>query len=291
MHHFTISDIEQLTGIKAHTIRVWEQRYSICTGKRKESGHRFYDDEDLKKILRLAYLYHNGVKISALAEMKEDELSSVALSLSPQGQFDVFINQLLEVTQTFDQYNFEKLLHMIILHLGFEKTILEVVYPYLERIGLLWLTDNAIPAQEHFASNLIQKKLIVAIDGLDAPPPGAKRIILLFTPPGEAHELPLLFMHYLMKKNGNRVIYLGKEVPVEVIEAFTRRFEVTHLYFHLITHLQETDPAGYIRSLVTAFPAIKITGSGPALAKMDDQPAGFSLLSSMSAMLKFAKAS
>src|SRR5690606_38297146 len=117
----------------------------------------------------------------------------------------VYVNQLVEAMIDFDQVRFEKIFHNTLLRMGFEQAMLKVIYPYLEKVGLLWLADCVIPAQEHFASNIIRKKLMVAIDGLDMPPEDGEKF-LLFLPEGEFHEIPLLFAQYLMKKHGCAVV-------------------------------------------------------------------------------------
>src|SRR5260221_12743693 len=165
MNAFTIRDIENLCGIKAHTLRIWEQRYQLLCPKRKAGTHRIYDNNDLKCLLRIAFLYHHGHKISAIARMDDKERCQLTLALGRSSDsYEIFINQLTEASIDFDQDMFDRILHNVILHMGFEKAITRVVYPFLDRIGLLWLTGNVIPAQEHFASALIAKKMLVAIN-------------------------------------------------------------------------------------------------------------------------------
>jgi len=266
MNAFTIRDIENMCGIKAHTLRIWEQRYQVLCPRRKAGNHRVYDSNDLKCMLRIAFLYHHGHKISTIARLDAKELDQLILSLTRGGDTsEIFINQLTEASIDFDQDMFDKILHNVILHMGFEKAIHKVIYPFLEKIGLLWLTGNVVPAQEHFASNLITKKIHVAINGLEAPPlsGGAEqRIVLLFTPKGELHELPLLFMHYLLKKNGIPTVYFGSDVGLEELQQYSAQRPVTHLYFHLVTHLLRSEPAGYMRKLISLFPDQQIVVSG-----------------------------
>jgi DNA-binding transcriptional MerR regulator len=280
MNTFSIRDIENLCGIKAHTLRVWEQRYQIVCPKRKAGNHRLYDNDDLKYLLRIAYLYHNGHKISALAKLDETALCELALRL-PQvgGTNEIFINQLMEASMDFDQELFDRILHNIILHMGFEKAIAQVVYPFLKKIGLLWLTGNVIPAQEHFASELITKKLEVAIHGLESPMPASSgeplaggplvggplpggKNVLLYTPSGEFHEIPLLYMRYLMKKNGIPTVYFGKNICMEELRYYCGHRTVTHLYLHLVTNILRCEPDLYLQKLTELFPDQQIVISG-----------------------------
>ncbi len=293
MNDFTIRDIENLCGIKAHTLRIWEQRYQLLCPKRKAGNHRIYDNNDLKCLLRIAFLYHNGHKISTIARLNEKEICRLTLSLARGGDSpEIFINQLTEASLDMDQELFDRILHNINLHMGFERTITRVVYPFLEKIGLLWLTGNVIPAQEHFASALIAKKLHVAINGLDDPPPSKiipQKIVLLYTPRGEFHELPLLFMRYLIKKNGTHTVYFGKDTDLEELEYYCRLKPVTHLYFHLVTHLICCQPEEYIRKLAGLFPDKQIVVSGWLGAALNEVPSRVRILKNLEEMQAFAK--
>src|SRR5215831_4648490 len=263
MNLFSIKDIENLTGIKAHTLRIWEQRYNFLNPKRKQSKHRFYDNEDLKFILRIAYLYNNGFKISRIACFREEEIKKLALELKPGAEnYDIFINQLTEASIDLNQERFEKILNNLVLHAGFEKSITHVIFPMLKNMGLLWITGNIIPAQEHFASSLIVKKMIVAIDGLERPEYNGERRVILFTPKGELHEIPLLFMQYMLKKHGIPHIYLGKNVCLGSLQEFCHERAFSQLYLHLITNLIRCEIKEYLMKLSSMFPDKEIIFSG-----------------------------
>jgi MerR family transcriptional regulator, light-induced transcriptional regulator len=288
MNFFSISDIENLTGIKAHTLRIWEQRYNLLTPKRKESKHRLYDNEDLKYILRVAFLYHNGYRISRIASLPEEEVKKLALDTnSGQENYQVFINQLTEASIDFDQQRFEKILHNLILHLGFDKTVVQILFPLLNKIGLLWMTDKVSPAQEHFASALVIKKILVATDGLDRSPDDDLRKVLLFAPEGEHHEIPVLFMQYLLKRNGVFSISVGKNVPLEVLRDFCLQHPITQLYCHLVTNLLSSDLNAYLAKLSQAFPDKEIYFSGPQARKVSSPPPNVQILKDAAAMLQF----
>jgi MerR family transcriptional regulator, light-induced transcriptional regulator len=290
MNFFSIRDIENLTGIKAHTLRIWEQRYQLFNPKRRESKHRFYDNDDLKYILRIAYLYNNGYKISQIASFSEQEITKMALELRPNDEnLEIFINQLTEAAIDLDQTRFDKILHTLVLHAGFEKSIIKVLFPLLKRIGLLWLTGNVIPAQEHFASALIVKKMLVAIDGLEKPANSIDRKVLLFTPVGELHEIPLLFMHYMLKKNGVPQIYLGKNVSMEMLEMVCRQNNVSQLYFHVITNLTRCDMKEYVCRLSRLFPDKEIIFSGSQVCQCEGAPANVRRLMCNDEMMHFTK--
>ena len=164
MNQFTIKDLEHLSGIKAHTIRVWEQRYSFLTPQRTETNIRYYNNEHLKLILNIALLNKYGFKISHIDKMNEDDIRQKIMALShTEAQEENRINQLIECMVDVDMQNFETLLDRYIKENSVEKAVLQIIYPFLERIGMLWLTNNIHPAQEHLVSNIIRQKLIIAI--------------------------------------------------------------------------------------------------------------------------------
>lgn len=290
MNVFSIRDIENLTGIKAHTLRIWEQRYQLFCPKRRESKHRFYDNEDLKFILRIAYLYNNGYKISQIAGLTQNQIMQMALELKPNDDnFEIYINQLTEAAIDLDQRRFDKILHTLVLHAGFEKSVIRVLFPLLKKLGLLWLTGNVIPAQEHFASALIIKKMLVAIDGLEKPLPNGNRKVLLFTPVGELHEIPLLFMHYMLKKNGVPQVYLGKNVSLEMLELVCNQHSVNQLYFHVITNLTRCDIKEYVCRLSRLFPEKEIIFSGSHACQCEGAPANVRRLGCNEELLEFTR--
>lgn len=290
MNHFTIKDIENLSGIKAHTLRIWEQRYQLFIPKRKESKHRYYDNEDLKHILRISQLYHNGVKISKIAQLPASSIRSMAMEpyLGKQNA-DAYIHRLIEASIDFDEERFEELFEQALKQFGLEVTIIDVMYAFLERIGLLWLTDHVIPAQEHFASNIIKRKIISALDALKTKPSPSSGTYVLFTPEGEQHEIPLLLNHYLMKASGKKYIYMGVDVPFDDIDIYVKLKNPKYLYFHAITHLYEQPMDDLLKQLKQKFSQQEIIMSGPLTKEVTLDIQGVTLLRSMTEMLEFAK--
>jgi len=260
--------------------------------KRKDTNHRVYDNGDLKHIMRIAYLYRHGYKISKIAMMTDEQIKQ--LSLEEGGQkgthlHQVYINQLVEAMIDFDQTKFEKIFHNVLLRMGFEQAILKVIYPYMERIGLLWLVDCVIPAQEYFAANIIRKKLMVAIDGLDLPKEGDEKF-LLFLPEGEFHEVPLLFTQYMLKKHGCAVVNFGANVPLEDLSFYTERKQVDHIYTHIITNFPQRALDNFVRDLGRLFPGIPVTVSGPQIVRITPPlPDNVSLLMSMEEVLQYVR--
>ena len=215
MGKYSIKDIEKLSGIKAHTIRIWEKRHNVIEPKRTLSNIRYYDDYDLKRVLNISILNNNGLKISTIAQMSDEELHEKVVQLSRDNNAtESNVDRMIVCMIELDEQTLEKLFSEFIMRFGFEDTVIKIVYPFLKKIGVLWQTGNISPAHEHFISNIVRQKIIVAIDALPAPDENQDKL-LLYLPDGELHELGLLFFHYIAKKNGLKTIYLGQSVPAE----------------------------------------------------------------------------
>ncbi len=235
MHSFTIKDLENLSGIKAHTIRIWEQRYSFLKPARTTTNIRFYSNDELKKLLNVALLNKYGFKISHIDRMNEVEMKERILSLNQlEAQQERIVNSLIQNMVDLDMDSFENTLNNFIAMKGIEKTILQIIFPYLEKIGILWMTNHIIPAQEHLVCNIIRQKLIAGIENINQRV-RINKTVLLFLPEGEYHELGLLFMNYLLKSRGVNTIYLGCSIPVADIEYVVKNKKPDYLYSHLTT--------------------------------------------------------
>lgn len=288
MNRFTIKDIENLSGIKAHTWRVWEQRYRIGIAQRKESNHRFFDNDNLKQILRISYLYHSGIKISKIAALELEEINAMTLlKLPKENEYEFYIKELIEASIDLDEERFELTFDEALKKMGVEVVILNIIYPFQEKIGVLWLTDHLIPAQEHFTSNIIIKKLAVAIDNLPFVRSTEKGEILLFTPERERHEIPLLFIHYLLKKSRNKVIYFGSNTALQCIKTYAQSRSFTCLYFHLVTNLTNILPDEYLQKISECFADKKIIMSGIQVQQVTQIPENVRLLKSMNEIVNF----
>jgi len=265
MGKYSIKELEKLSGIKAHTIRIWEKRYGIIEPERTPTNIRFYSDADLKKIINVSVLNTSGIKISSIASMSETEVNQKVQDISQyDNQSNVNIDQLVTAMIDLEEEKFEKELFDIEQKKGFEKTILEVVYPFLNKIGILWQTGSITPAHEHFISNLIRQKIIVSTAMLPIPSKNAVRIVL-FLPENELHEIALLFYHYVARKNGFRTYYLGQSVP----HADLKSIYAVHRPHIMITSLS-TIPSpknlsAYLDLLSQDFSASRILASGTLL--------------------------
>ncbi len=209
-------------------------------------------------------MYHNGYKVSKLAELTaEQRQEALALAVAKEDNPELFIHQLIEASVDFDKERFDKTINNLVIRSGLEKAIFQVFYPFLQRIGLLWMTNNVIPAQEHFSSHIICNKIICAIDGLELNPSATTRV-LLFAPAGEHHEIPLLAADYLLKKNNVRTVYFGVNIQLEPLQIYLNRHPVDFIYTHVISCPKNTGLDGYLQSLCKTFGGKKVLISGPA---------------------------
>jgi MerR family transcriptional regulator, light-induced transcriptional regulator len=267
MGKYSIKELERLSGIKAHTIRVWEKRHSLIEPKRTKTNIRYYSDDDLKKIINVSVLNLHGVKISKITKLTLAEINEQVTVLSEkENSIGIYIEQLIVAMVDMEEEQFEKILGSLTLKLGFERTVLEVLYPFLEKIGVLWLTNNITPAQEHFISHLIRQKIIVAIDALSLAPKDSKKAIL-YLPENELHELALLFYHYIAKKNGIRTYYLGQSVPYASFKSACEDHQPELIVGCFTTHPKPNEIQKYVTQLAADFPRNQILVSGYAFKK------------------------
>ncbi len=238
MIKYSIKDLEQLSGIKAHTIRIWEKRYQLFEPERTPTNIRYYSDEDLKKLLNVTILNRNGFKISNIVCMNNNEMNERIIEISDS--FQDFTNQVEQLTMAmidFDEIRFERVLSTAVIKLGFDETVTKILYPFFERIGVLWQIGTIYPAQEHFVSNLIRQKLIIAIDGQNGYIKDNPLTFLLFLPANEWHELGLLFYNYLIRKAGHNVIYLGQSLPLEDLAEIKSKQSIDCLFTSFTTNI------------------------------------------------------
>jgi MerR family transcriptional regulator, light-induced transcriptional regulator len=233
MNSFTIKDLENLSGIKAHTIRIWEQRYNFLKPGRSETNIRYYSNDELKKVLNISLLNKYGYKISHIDKMCDGDLKEKILSLTQvPAQQERIVNDLIQCMVDLNIERLEDILDQHIKAYGIERTITQIIFPYMEKIGILWLTNHINPAQEHLVSNIIRQKLIVGIEGI-VTSLKVDKTVLLFLPEGEHHELGMLFMYYLLKSRGVSIIYLGANIPLKDVEYVVNLKKPDYLYSHL----------------------------------------------------------
>jgi DNA-binding transcriptional MerR regulator len=250
MAKYNIKDLEQITGIKAHTIRIWEKRYNLIHPNRTETNFRTYNDDQLKKLLNIAILNRSGLKISKIALLEQEAIAQkVADYLQTDTNTVQKIDSLLQPLMDLDEVDFIKKMDGFIVELGMESTMVEIIYPFLNKVGALWLSDSISPAQEHFVSNIVRHKIIAETDKFTFISPNSKTF-LLFLPEHEMHELSLLFSNYLIRKRGHRVIYLGQFVPFADIQKVCKDLpSIDYIISSFTAPFPDSDLQSYIDNL------------------------------------------
>jgi MerR family transcriptional regulator, light-induced transcriptional regulator len=268
MSNYSIKDLEHLSGIKAHTLRIWEQRFNLISPGRTDTNIRYYSDKDLKLVLNISLLKEHGYKISDIVKLSFEELSKEVMSVSEKlVNYPDQIHSLTIAMIDLDEDRFEKTMSTSTLQFGFENTVINIIYPFLNRIGILWMTGSIAPAQEHFISNLIRQKIIVAIDGqLLRHTPDSKKFVL-FNPEGEFHELGILFAAYLIRARNHKVIYLGQSLPFEDLKFVCDTHSPHYILASITTTREKEDLQEYVFRLNQAFPAVNILMTGLQVIK------------------------
>lgn len=268
MNRFSIKDLENLTGIKAHTIRIWEQRYGILQPKRTATNIRYYDADDLKLALRVSLLNNYGYKISRIHEMKEHEIEDLIKKINNENFIlEALTNELLEATLAMDMDAFEQILDKYIETHGFEYAIEHLVFHFLEKVGLMWVTDRFYPGQEHLVSNILYRKIAAAIEMLPKKHGEQAKTVLLFLPEGEWHDMGLLYVHYLLKKYGKKPIYLGPNAPISDVKKVFEANKPQYLYVHLSSVAATFNGQKFMQRFASEFPDATIFISGNQVSK------------------------
>jgi MerR family transcriptional regulator, light-induced transcriptional regulator len=214
---FTIRDLENISGIKAHTIRIWEKRYNILQPERTDTNIRFYNMESLKKLLNITLLHHHGYKISKIATFGEDRIGLMIREIiSSKTVKHHAINAFKVAMLQFDQEYFGNTYHYMLSQKSFREIFNDVFIPFLNEVGLLWQTDTITAAHEHFISTLIRHKLIVNIEKAQREMAVSNdRTFIFYLPANENHDIGLLYLYYEAILNGYKTIYLGPGMQIE----------------------------------------------------------------------------
>jgi DNA-binding transcriptional MerR regulator len=289
MSAYTIRELENLSGIKAHTIRIWEKRYGLIAPQRTSTNIRTYCDTELKKLLNVSILNRNGLKISKIAQLSTDEIIAKisqftsATTTSAESQIESLILAMIDL----DDYRFEQVLARTVIQFGFEDAVTTVLYPFFVRIGIMWQTGSINPAQEHFVSNLVKQKLYVAIDGLVVNFKHNARRFVFFLPEGELHEIGLLFFCFLVKKRGHHTLYLGQSMPLSDLSDIALIYQFDYMVTSLTTSFAGKDLVKFTKLLSEEFPEKVIFIFGSRISDLADHvPSNTVLLASPNALLQ-----
>ena len=260
MNLFSISQLSQFSGIKAHTIRMWEQRYNALKPNRSEGNTRYYDNLQLRRLLNIVSLMDSGYKVSELSVMSDKKLFTLLEeqqgNATSNDKEDFYISQLIAAGMSYDEQHFEKIFSHCLLRFGLKNAYIHVLYPLLLRIGLMWASNSIPPAQEHFISNIIRQKLFTAIDSLP-PPASTAETWVLFLPENEFHEIGLLFAHYVVRLSGRKSIYLGANLPLDSLNNSLKDIKPDKLLLFLVRHNLPEESQQFLDTLRT-FSPIKI---------------------------------
>lgn len=267
MSRYSIKEVETLSGIKAHTLRIWEQRYDILRPKRTDTNIRYYTDDQLRLILNISTLNKSGLKISHIAEMRPEQVQEQVLKIQgASDEPDFLLDSLIHSMIDFDEQRFEKTLSNSLVKLGFEETFSKLVFPFLIRTGVMWQAGSVRVVQEHFISNLIRRKLLAAVDGVYTQPGPQAKTFVLFLPENENHELLLLFTEYILRRQGQRVVYLGCSLPLNEIDFVAKVFKPDYLVTYITVPVEQQTLTDYLKRISGMIPHSKMIVGGSQVA-------------------------
>jgi len=248
---FSIKDLENLSGIKAHTIRIWEKRYNILEPMRTTTNIRLYDVENLQKLLNITLLHSHGYKISKISKFPPEKIPQLVQEIvSDKSAKNHAINAFKMAMMNFDQTLFFTTYNKLLFEKSFREVFTEIFIPLMNEIGILWQTGTITPSHEHFISYLIRQKLLSSIEQLQILEPAKKdKVFILYLPQNEIHELGLIYLNYEILFHGYKTIYLGQSIPIENLKDLTNLFDTTVFvsYWTVFPEIEET--ASYIKTI------------------------------------------
>jgi DNA-binding transcriptional MerR regulator len=271
----SISNLEQLSGVPIHTIRIWERRYNALEPQRSLGGTRFYSDQDLKRLLNIVSLQQAGIKISQACSLSGAQMDALLeedlnTSISSHAGHEFYISQLLKAGVDYNEFGFITLLDRCISDYGMLDCYKEVMFPLLQRLGLMWRLDHICPAHEHFISAIVRQKLMTAISSIPLTEQTGSTW-LLFLPEDEGHDIPLLFANFLLRSHGFKVIYLGERVPIDSLKDAHAAIHAENLLFFMVRQRPIKEATAYILELGKAFSDINIylAGNGKLIGELE----------------------
>ncbi len=247
---FSIKDLENLSGIKAHTIRIWEKRYNLFQPKRTDTNIRYYSTESLQKILNVAFLNNNGYKISKISSLTKEDISKLVNEItSKELQIENHaINSLKLSMLTFNEHLFYKTYKELIELKTFKEIFYTTFLPLLHHIGMLWQTETITPAHEHFISTHIKQKILLNIEKVNEIEQNkSEKVFVLFLPENEIHEIGLLFTNFELKSKGYQTIFLGQSIPTESLKDLLRLYDNITFISYFTIKPEKEDIENYLQ--------------------------------------------
>lgn len=267
MATYSIRDLEKLSGIKAHTIRIWEQRYDIIEPKRTPTNIRYYNDDDLQYLLNIAFLNRNGMRISKIAKLGRKEITERVSDISQESTENS--NHVQTLTMAMIELNeekFEALFQSSLDAEGFEKTIMDVIIPFLEKLSLLWLTGSISTVHEHFINNLIQQRIAAQISQIPVPKVASNvPKAVLFEPKGEDQEVFLMLMNYFLRSRGCPTLYLGSNIQMDDLQIAVQLFEPNAVFTTISDNNNKQDPQDYLQKLGGTYEHLQVFAATHAI--------------------------
>ena len=264
--NYSISDLEQLSGVQTHTIRIWERRYHALTPMRSAGNTRFYDDRQLRRLLNIVGLSQTGLKISQVCALTDEEMDRLLGKqldqlISKNEQIEYYISQLLNFGLSYQEYEFDALISECVENHGIIITYKDVIHPLLVRLGLMWRRDHICPAQEHFISNILRQKIYKAIDELPVKL-DSDATWLLFLPEDEGHDIGLLYANYLLKAAGKKVIFLGGRVPMDSLKDAMEHNAIDHILLFMVRSRPINEANAYLEEISDLYQKTEIHLAG-----------------------------
>lgn len=258
MEQFSIKDLERLSGINAHTIRIWERRYRLIEPSRTDTNRRRYSDTDLRRLINIAILNRNGYKISKIAGQSDSEIEkNVAALLETTSGTETELDSLVIGMLALDERVLNEILMKSIISRGFERTMEEIIFPFMKRIGLMWQTGTINAGYEHFITNIFRTRIISALDSVSPARLQKPMRFLLYLPENELHELAILFYGYIVRQAGHEILYLGQMTPLDSVIDIANQWNPSFIITGSSTALPP-DPEAYLRKLTMEIPDTKV---------------------------------
>ncbi len=276
---YSIRDMEVISGVRAHTIRMWERRYSLLKPWRTDTNIRYYDDLDLRRLMNIAFLVARNHKISKIAQLEDDRLRKLVLEQEEQSPDDeAYIGRLVMHMLHFESRQFSHLLDEVIVRFGFDEAVFRVVFPFLRKVGIFWQVGSVYPAQEHFISSLIRHRFICELDEWQKKGAG-DLTMLFFLHENEMHDLLLLFYAIMAARKGFRILYLGQNVPLQDLGQMATMTPIDYVMTVFTNAIEDSQLAGLVSGMARQLPGKRFIITGARLKQHQlTLPEGFTVI-------------
>lgn len=286
---YSIKDLESLCGIKAHTIRMWEKRYGLLSANRTKTNIRYYTEEDVRKALNICILYRHGLKISKIAKLSPDEITTLVAETTeldiPQ---DKSLDALSIYTLELNEYKFLTILNKYVQENGFDVTIEQIVYPFMDKISMMWLAGSIDDVHERFVTNIIKRIIITEINNLTIQKTTKNQKLLLFLPKHGKQELSLLYVEYLLKKQGFDVLNLGLDIVLDHLQVACQNYTPNYICTILNEPPKEESTLNYVKRVSEKI-CVPLIISGQEAMTLPNSSKRYKIMPGLDEFLDFAK--